>query len=542
MPNQKILRTDRFLRFSAHALVSVGPAGRLFVVAIAACFASTAAAQVRMKPQDRGRYESPKISAERSAGEREKRRYDEVDLAPSQRDDRVSKDKGSDVRQVGHSESVIVDEPGLHPAPPISWSGEVIDASCGVEASCGIAPICDCYGEHTCGVEGPMGCDSFTDCGSCGSVDSCFGCGSCDGCGDCRCRGYQFCDPNRWFGTAELLLWWRKQQYLPALVSNTDDPAAVFDPASVIYGNQGVADDMQAGGRFQVGMWLDPQRCQSLVGRIWGLGSESHSFSTNTANTPTIVRPFIDPNNLGGANDGQTGLVISGDGRTGNISVRGDSEVYGADVSMRQLWRTGLGGRVDFLYGYQHLRLNESLTINSFTTDAPPDTARTIERTDIFDVENEFHGGQVGFAGRFREGRWSWDGMFKLGFGSLRRGADLTGETVTQDDRVAPPDNLDVDPAGLLVQASNRGSHNDSTFAWIPELNLNLIYHTCHNVDLSIGYGLVVVTDAVQVHNTIDPDLQVDLGAPQTVARPNSGFRDDDYWVQGIQFGLDWWY
>jgi len=483
---------------------------------------------VRLKQQDRGTYRSPQID---SRGEEKP--------SPASPSPKTPKTLVPPVEQGVQPASYQAHEaPGLvelPPGAPVEW-GDEWDASCGVEPGCGIAPLCDCVGEHSCGVEGPLVCDSVLGCSRCGGADACAGCGGCGSCGDCRCPPLVFCDPDRWFGKAELLLWWRDKTRLPPLVSNTSDSAEVFDTASLLYGNLNVADDLTAGGRFQAGMWLDPQHCQAVVGRLWGLGEESYGYATNSGENPTIVRPFRD------ANGDPTALVIAGDGRTGTLSINGDSQVYGADISLRQLWRKGLGGRIDFLCGYQHVRINESLQISSLTTDAPPNQARTIERTDLFDIDNEFHGGQVGFAGRFREGCWSWDGMFKLGFGSLRRGANLSGMTVTEDDRLDPPDDRFSDPVGLLVRQSNRGDEDDSTFAWVPELNLNLVYHTHHNVDLSVGYGLVVVTDALQVSGAIDEDLQVDLGQPPTVDRPNRGFRYDDYWVQGIQFGLDWWY
>ena len=155
---------------------------------------------------------------------------------------------------------------------------------------------------------------------------------------------------------------------------------------------------------------------------------------------------------------------------------------------------------------------------------------------DNFDAENDFHGGQFGFAGSYREGCWSFNSLIKVGFGSLRRRANLSGSTTTTIDAATA-----VDPNGLLVRSTNAGQATDHTFGWVPELDFSLGWHRYRNFDITVGYHVIAVTDAIQVSNTIDPALRVNLSDPPIgEQRPFIGLSFDTYYVQGIHFGLQY--
>lgn len=363
-----------------------------------------------------------------------------------------------------------------------------------------------------------------------------MGCAGCDACGPAM--------PHRtdWFSSAELLLFWRRPQELPALVTTSDagtgfEDAGVLglDTTSVLFGQDRSGRSVSAGGRFTIGRWLDPARCNSMTARFWLAGDENDRFSAAAANTPILARPVFQTD-LNPAENSSL-VIAQPDRRDGRIDVQGLSEVYGADVSLRQLWRQGLGGRIDFIYGYQFLRINESLGIRSLSqvTGPEPDAfpvGTTLEVSDHFDVENEFHGGHFGFSGYYAEGRWTLDGLMKWGFGNVSRRADLRGQT--RIDGVASPG------GGLLVRDSNAGRLTDNTFGWVPEFNINLGYHWRPGVNGFIGYSVIGLTDALQPWRAIDSDLRTDLDDPPTEPQRNLSF--GNYWVQGINFGVQWHY
>ena len=169
---------------------------------------------------------------------------------------------------------------------------------------------------------------------------------------------------------------------------------------------------------------------------------------------------------------------------------------------------------MDVLYGYQFMRMNEDLNISSTSTSLDGDFApigSVISVADSFDIANEFHGGQLGIASRYRERCWSFNGLAKVGFGSLRRRAKLAGSTFTSIDGADA-----VDPNGLLVRSTNSGTITDHTFGWVPELDLSLGWHRYPRFDLTVGYHIIAMTDALQVCDAIDPNLAVNLSEPPT--------------------------
>ncbi len=355
-----------------------------------------------------------------------------------------------------------------------------------------------------CGAELIGSCD-----GGCDSL-----CGGCDGGTMFRHRRGNCFDPDLWFASVELMLMFRSGDHLPPLVQS--GPAGPENLATS-FGGETVLDEMTVGGRVTLGTWLDRGRNVSLVARGWGAGTESFAYDLVSDGSTQINRPFFDSN-------GPNGFEIAGndtpfgDDVAGEIAVRGANRVYGGDIAIRQLWTSGLGGRVEVLYGYQHMRMSDELDIFSRTTPLAPDPIVTLR--DTFDADNVFHGGQLGLATRYNEGCWSFDGLIKVAGGSIRRTAERTGVS-----NIPPGD-------GLFVNADNAGTIDDSTFGWVPELSATLGCRFTRNLDLTVGYHYIAMTDALQVSGMIDRTVDPNSG------RPNDELRFGTYHVQGIHFGL----
>ena len=392
------------------------------------------------------------------------------------------------------------------------------------------------------------------------TCDGCDGCGNndlwscdsmcCDGI-DCRCGGTlhslvtNHFRSDRWFATAELMLMWRKGDRLPPLVTTgpTNDIAtagALDDPdTEILFGEQRTLNDLRAGGRFMIGAWLDDRQCQALVGRYWSAGRESTHFATNQDETPVITRPFL---NVTPPSSFEDTLVIAFPGATenGRISVNGSSDVMGADLSIHQFLYGKFGGTIDLVYGYQFMQLDEDLSISSTSVNlqtGPTPVGTIIDLNDSFEAINEFHGAQVGFASRYREGCWSFNSLIKFGFGSLNRTAKRNGTT-----KVTVGSDTTTTNEGLLVNSNNSGRYSDRTFGWVPELDVSLGYRITSNLDATFGYNLIAMTDAVRVSGTIDPELAVNasLASPNDPARPSPDMRYGTFYLQGIHFGLQY--
>jgi hypothetical protein len=409
---------------------------------------------------------------------------------------------------------------------------------------------CDSIG---CNSPGCAGCDSIG-CDSIGCVAP--GCESlgCDSIG-CNCASCQTrpwygkwsgpalgLRPGEWFGSAELLLLFRRGDRLPPLV--TTGPAIDPDTAgelgqpdtSVLVGTDSILKDMTAGARFTFGLWLDRSHCHSLVFRSWMAGDEEYGFSTNQTVNPVIARPFLNVTD-GAPVEQDTFLVAFPARATGSINVQAVSELYGGDISIRQFWYAQCNHTVDVLYGYQYMRLNESLLVSSTSTSLDAAFApigSVISIADAFNAENEFHGAQFGLASRYREGCWSFDAIAKLGFGSLRRRAIRSGATAT-----TVGGSTAVDPNGLLVRSTNAGTVSDNTFGWVPEIDLSIGWRKYPNWDVTFGYFIIGMTDALQASGTIDPSLAVNLANPPTgQQRPTAALSYNSYYAQGLQFGI----
>jgi hypothetical protein len=185
------------------------------------------------------------------------------------------------------------------------------------------------------------------------------------------------------------------------------------------------------------------------------------------------------------------------------------------------------------------MRLSEDLTLARSSVSLADDFAPVgsiLSVTDAFDIDNEFHGGQFGIASHYREGCWSFSSLAKVGFGSLRRRAELSGETLTSVDGLNA-----VDPQGIHVRDSNSGVTEDNTFGWVPELDFSLGYHKFPNYELTIGYHIIAMTDALRVSGALDPNLASNLTDPLVgPANPVADFRFDTFYVQGIHFGIQY--
>lgn len=382
-----------------------------------------------------------------------------------------------------------------------------------------------------------IGCDA-TGCDACGNAQRWSGIGK-----DWANASISF-NPSQWFGSIEVLLMFRNGDGLPPLVTSGPDSDA--DTAgqlgqvgtSVLFPSGTVLKDMTAGGRLMLGTWLDSRQCRSLTLRGWFAGEESYGFHLDGDTTPVIARPFFNISDAPPQQDTQ--LIAFPERADGFLDIRGDSNVHGGDIAVRQYWFGGLGGSVDVLYGYQYMRLDERLAISSTSVSLDDDFApvgAVLSVADSFEAENDFHGGQLGIAARYRERCWSFDGLLKFGFGRLRREATRTGSTLTSIDGANA-----FDDQGLLVRESNRGTVTDDTFGWIPELDLSLGWQRFPRFDVTCGYHLIVMTDALQVSGAIDRDLAVDLGDPPAAPRPAPDLRFDTFYVQGIHFGLKYVY
>ena len=168
-------------------------------------------------------------------------------------------------------------------------------------------------------------------------------------------------------------------------------------------------------------------------------------------------------------------------------------------------------------------------------------TERSWRLADHFAVENNFYGGQVGV-----NSRWcglygfSFDGTFKFAMGSMNEKAEISGSNTL----AFPGVPATTQATGLYAQPSNIGDHTRDKFAVIPEFIFNINYNVTQNVAVFVGWDFLYASNVARAAAIINPtvnDSNVRYIASPTIGNasgPTFSFKDQNYWMQGINFGV----
>jgi hypothetical protein len=323
------------------------------------------------------------------------------------------------------------------------------------------------------------------------------------------------------WGSVEYLLWWRKGEFLPPLVSN--GPLDGMND-QVFFGGGRSDFGPQPGGRLTLGLWLDDHECFGVGGRYWALGDGNIDFRQADVGGGNLSRPFID------ANTGNPNAVNIAGALGGSIGIETRSEVHGGDVLFRKRCECSCEGSLDFVFGYQFARLDEVIDIRTSTTLAagPPN----LDIIDLFDARNEFHGGVVGFQANLDYGALTASLLAKVGLGNMNETMIIAGAG---------------NPAatgllGLLAQNSNVGFHKQDSFAVLPEINLNLGYRVSEHFELTFGYSMIYFSHVLRPGDAIDLAVDITPLAAPIIERPAFNFNATDFWVMGFNLGAAWSY
>lgn len=353
-------------------------------------------------------------------------------------------------------------------------------------------------------------------------TDGC--CGDCCGC----CREINL------FGSMEFLLWWAKGTSTPPLVTTSPAGtpqllAGVLPGATILFGNEQVGHDLQAGGRVTFGRWMDCERNLAVSCRFWALGGDETRFAANSTDFPILAQPFIDA----GAGGQESSLLLGFPGVvSGGVSINHTNRnVLGTDVLLAMMMERDCNRRFDLVFGYQFARLDDSLQIDSIQNIPPPPVVTVFDSTDRFTAKNQFHGASVGMKAAMARGCWSWDLLGKLGVGNMRQQVIIDGSTT------ATPGPITV-PGGLYSQPSNIGTFERNELCFVPELTSNITYHVNCCLSFHFGYNIIWFSDVATSGDQLD--RRVNLGQPTPPLLPAFAFRDRDYWLQGINLGMNW--
>jgi hypothetical protein len=164
---------------------------------------------------------------------------------------------------------------------------------------------------------------------------------------------------------------------------------------------------------------------------------------------------------------------------------------------------------------------------------------------DSFRTTNEFYGAQIGAVLEGHRNQLYADFRCTLALGDMHQTVNIAGAS-----HVTPPTPTGVSTlvGGLLAQKTNIGSHSRDEFGIVPEIGLNVGWQFNGHLRAHIGYSILycrsdVLRPGAQIDRAVTPELVPTLSTglipPGPTSRPAFGFRDQDFWAQGINAGVE---
>jgi hypothetical protein len=192
------------------------------------------------------------------------------------------------------------------------------------------------------------------------------------------------------------------------------------------------------------------------------------------------------------------------------------------------------------LGGYRFLRLHENLSITETEISinpASPIFGTQFNLSDRFDTKNDFNGGELGITGEYRHCNWFVQATGKIALGGNSRTVEIAGNTLENGQPLLPT-------GGFLASTTNSGRHNDTKFAVVPEIGVNVGYQVTPCLRAFVGYTFLYWTNVLRPGDQIDLSVNASFlpnapGAPTGPARPTFAAHSSDVWAQGLNFGVE---
>ncbi len=515
--------------------------------------------------------------------------------AVSGSNDWVPEQSPSQQPDVRHSSMEFDDDvdsyPGPNPVRNVSFDdGSVIDQTCH-DGSCG-SPA-----HEPAAIAGATPAEEWTDNGYFGDMPSMMDDmrGSYGDCGACSVHGPSCCDPGCCYRTAamcipqpptcgppgwlwmrgEYLLWWGNEMDIPALVTtggSSPEVAGVLGQTdtTILYGNEKILDSSNSGFRISWGGFFGPQRKFGWESDFLRLSSNQETFFADTDSHPILARPFfnVNPRNAAGnlfppaREDSQ--IVSYPDIASGSIKIDSSSDFSSAggrarwNICCKQFCDAcdtcgpfGLGfhrvgyqpfSSVSFLAGYRFYELKEDLTIHEDITKLnQPSQGARFEITDNFHTRNRFNGADLGFEWNAGINRWTFDFGTTVAIGSNKQEVSIAGKTKISEVGQAP----ETTEVGFLAGPDNIGSYSRNEFAMVPQVKMDLGFFLAPRFRVMVGYSVTywggIVRPGDQIDLDLDPDNFVpELNAGTGVDRPRFAFHENNFFMQGLNIGIDY--
>ncbi len=354
----------------------------------------------------------------------------------------------------------------------------------------------------------------------------------------------------------DYLMWWQSGMRIPPLLTTSRDNTTPAN-ASGILGLNGtrtlLGDDeffnkSRSGGRIKFGWWFANNPNIGFEGEYFNIGGATETFLNQSSGAPQLARPFF--NVATGRNDSE--LVGYPGIATGSFQVDAMTDLKGGAVRFRRRLACGscqsfselCGGcvptmsRIEATLGWRNLLLTESLKLHENLQSQVDQGRFSID--DNFYTRNIFNGAELGVMWHGRRGLWSLDSLLRLSIGNVNQRVTINGGTQITPQGAA----TQTFQSGFLTQRSNIGVFERDVFAVVPEFGSTMGYQLTPRARLLCGYTLMFLSNVVRPGDQIDTDLNPNLLPPaqnvnNQVERPQFRFVESDYWVQGLNFGME---
>jgi hypothetical protein len=351
-----------------------------------------------------------------------------------------------------------------------------------------------------------------------------------------------------------MLLWQFDGSHLPPLV--TDSPVGTaptlnLPTTNVLAGDNVVGDSWRVGYRLELGVWFDDCQETALIGDYFNAGVDDYDYYFPGDSGRNTGRPYFD------ARLGVPSVYeISGPGTfQGTVSVTADDDFQGAGLWIQQRVYVvgdasgyGPSTQVMVLGGYRFYSYSSQLSISDSRIDLlNPGLNDQAYRHDLFNTDNEFHGGELGVLARFTQTGCWFDGAAKLAVGGHTKRASINGNTSTVSGGV-----VEFDEGGLLTSSNtNIGTYEDSRARFIPSFRVGAGVYLTPQWTAKIGYNLIVWGGVTRAGSITPPNLAIDPrnipGLTNATGTPGPapvfpGLGGSELIAHGLDLGLEYRY
>lgn len=336
--------------------------------------------------------------------------------------------------------------------------------------------------------------------------------------------------PRIW-GGAELLFWIPRPPTMPTLVQavfgaqsatgtftqtqvETLFPYTDFDPGAL------------PGVRGNIGFWLNSIQTIGFETSYMWFGEATLRDRFQSSYNVILGRPYVDS-----STGASTLYQVSSPGSVdGVIGVNSGFQMQGGDANF--LFNSPrFGPCFNLLAGLRYLDFSETLRVFEVSQSA----TSTLSSFDQFSTRNQFWGGQVGLKWGYRGERLTANVTGKIGFGAMIEHATIEGGTT-----ITTASGSTSAVGGVLALPTNIGNYTRTKTAFVPEASINLGYRFFPWATVNLGYNFLYSTEAVRPGGQIDTVVNA-ANIPfsgGTTGRPAFNFKSEDFWIQGISFGL----